>query len=262
MVLDSGGGTSLGEGLERGVGTVTALRRDTGTATSPATSPAGVVALAEGFGAPPVKRRRRNTTGAVLGTLLVVACATAVAIYGSTVGHRHPVLVLARTVDAGAVISAADLGEARLSTDPAVHDVPTSRRDAVVGRVAAVPLLAGTLLSPDALARGSVTESGTSVVGLALRPGQAPADLHRTDQVMLVMTDPPGADATSPGGFGAGGYPGKVLVPKAEVFSVAPSSDGQSTVVSVAVPAAYAPAVAATGARDELTLVLLGPSAA
>jgi hypothetical protein len=219
----------------------------------------------DGFGRARGPRRNRNLTGALLGALLVVFCATAVGIYTANVGHRHPVLVVVRAVNAGTVIGNADLGEARISADPSVHAVPVSQRDRIVGRVAGVNLVPGTLVTTGQLARGPRLDAGQAVVGLALKAGQLPSGLRPLDPVMLVQTvgaggtgvSGTGVSGTGVSGSGAGSS-GTVLVPQATVDSIEPSADGQTTVVSVMVANWAAAAVAGAGARGEVSVVLLG----
>jgi hypothetical protein len=175
-----------------------------------------------------------------------------VAVYASNVGHRHAVLVVIRPVSAGTTLRAGDLGEARISSDPQVHAVPSGERSSVIGRVTSVNLVPGTLLVRGELASGPLIGPGSAVVGLALKPGRLPSGVKVLDRVTLVQT----ANGTSPSGSSA--TSGQVLVTAAQVSSVEPTTDGQTTAVSVVVPTDAAPTVAAAAARDEVTLLLLG----
>jgi hypothetical protein len=71
-------------------------------------------------------RRRRRLPYLLLGVVLVVGCAAAGLLAGARVGSREPVLVLARAVTAGQVVSAADLREVRIWAGPVdtVHRPP------------------------------------------------------------------------------------------------------------------------------------------
>jgi hypothetical protein len=182
----------------------------------------------------------------------VVLCGTGVAVYATNAGHRHAVLIIVRPVSAGTPIRAGDLGEARISADPQVHAVASGQRSSIVGRTPSVNLVPGTLLTRGELANGPLIGPGSAVVGLALKPGRLPSGVKVLDRVSLVQT--PNGTSTS------GNLPtsAQVLVPAAQVSSVEPTSDGQSTVVSVVVPNDAAPTVAAAAARDEVTLLLLG----
>ena len=156
-------------------------------------------------------------------------------------------VVTARTaIDRGQVITAADLAVTRAAVDPSVQVVPASQLDSIVGKRAASDVAAGTLLSPaqvtDALAPGT----GDSVVGVALAPGQLPAEpLRPGDRVRLVQT--PAVQ---------GQLPKTLVTLDAQVQSVTPAADGQTTVVDLVVPSSRAAEVAARAATGRVSLVL------
>jgi hypothetical protein len=193
----------------------------------------------------------------VLGLLLIVFCAVAVALYAANVGHRRAVLVVARPIKAGSVIHSSDLGEVRISSDPSVHSIPASQRDRIAGQLAAVSLVPGTLVTRDEFASGPRLSPGQAVVGLSLKPGQFPDGLRASDQVMVVDT---GVAAESAGGANVNPTGPAVSVAQAEVFSVDPTADGQTTVVSIITTVGLAPGVVQAGAKGAVSLVLLGGS--
>jgi hypothetical protein len=190
--------------------------------------------------------------GIVLGVLLVAFCGAGVAAYTASIGHRRPVLVIVRPVDAGSVIHDADLGEARLAPDPALRTLSSSQRSRVVGRVAGVNLVPGTLLAEGELATGPAVDANHAIVGLALKAGQYPTGLRALDAVTVVETSP----ASSIGPTDA-----TVLVDNAVVTSTDQAADGQTTVVSVLVPRPAAPSVAGAAARGQVSVVLVGDPA-
>ncbi len=213
------------------------------------TAPALPEPVPDGFGPPPRPRPARNLAGILLGMLLVAFCAVGVAAYTASVGHRRPVLVIARPVNAGSVIHDADLGEAQLPPDPALRTVPASQRSRVVGRVAGVNLVPGTLLAEGELATGPSVDGNHAVVGLALKAGQFPAALRALDAVTVVETSP----ASSLGPTGA-----TILVDNAVVVSTDQAPDAQTTIVSVLVPRPAAPSIAGAAARGQISVVLVG----
>jgi SAF domain len=225
---------------------------------APTPSAPSPIPSANGFGAPPPPPRRpRNIAGATLGVLLVLLCATAVAVYTSNAGHRRPVLVMVRSVRAGAAISAGDIGEARVAADPSVRALPASARARVIGRIAAFDIAGGTLLTTAELATGPEVAAGFSVVGLNVKLGYAPAGLRPSVRVRLAFTPNGTSGAPDSAQLGANGS-GSVLVPEARVFDVAATPDGQGQIVSVIVDDASAPALAAAGARGQVSVILLG----
>jgi hypothetical protein len=210
---------------------------------------------AHGFGQAPPPRRPRNLAGALLGLLLIVFCAVAVALYVANVGHRRAVLVVTRPIKAGGVIHAADLGEVRVAADPSVHTVAASQRDRIVGQVAGVSLAPGTLVNRAELEGGPAIGPGQAVIGLSLKPGQFPAGLRAPDQVMVVDAGPAAGGTSGPSGIQPAPT---VVIQRAEVESVDLAPDGQATVVSIMTSEGEAPAVAAAGSRGSVSLVLLG----
>jgi hypothetical protein len=194
----------------------------------------------------------------LLGLLLIVFSAVAVALYAANVGHRRAVLVVTRSVRAGSVIKSADLGEIRISADPALHSIAASQRDRMAGKVAAVSLVPGELVTSEELASGPRLAAGQAVVGLSLRPGQFPAGLRPPDQVMVIDTGPTAESPTSASSASATPFSPAIVVSRADVFSVDLAPDGQTTVVSIITSQSLAPAVTQAGARAGVSLVLLG----
>lgn len=202
-------------------------------------------------GRAPTLRRSRNLPGATLGILLIVVCSLLVAAFASSADRRTQVLVIIRPVAAGTALSASDVRATGVAAGRSVRGIGAAQAGTVIGRVAADNLVPGTLLVSAELATGPLVGKGASVVGLALKPGLLPASLAAQDFVAILATPPAGA---GPGGPTAG----SVLAARATVYSVGPSPEGQSTLVSVEVPGGAAPAVAEANAQGSISLVLLG----
>jgi hypothetical protein len=184
----------------------------------------------------------------VLGVLLIAVCAFGIGAWALNVGHRTQVLVVARPVQAGSVISASDLTTAGVAADHNVSGIPASAASQAIGKVASDNLVPGTLLVRAEVGSGPSVPSGSSVVGLDLKPGMFPTSLQPGDSVAVVST--PSQASSSAGGT--------VIVNKATVFSSSASPDGTSTLISVVVPSAQSSAVAAAGAQGAVSLVLNG----
>ena len=196
----------------------------------------------------PSLRRRRNVPGAVLGALVVAVCAFGIGSWALSVGHRTQVLVVSRSVPAGSVIQASDLTTAGVAADHSVSAIPAGDAGQVVGKVATDNLIPGTLLVRSEVGGGPQLPIGSSVVGLALKPGLFPAGLQPGDRVSVVDTPTQGGGSSI----------ASVLDSVATVFSIGTSPDGTSTLVSVLVPSADASAVASAGAQGNVSLVLVG----
>jgi hypothetical protein len=125
------------------------------------------------------------------------------------------------------------------------------------------------------LVAGSAPPAGEAVVGVAVKASQLPAGGVTPGQTVdVVLTGPPdssgvavGGPGTSGSGIGPGAVPGQPSLPSAiaadvTVSEVAPpsaSSGGDTTVVSLLVPIASAPGVAAVSAAGQAALILVAP---
>jgi len=155
--------------------------------------------------------------------------------------------VATTAIPRGTVIEAEDLTTARINLDPVVAVLPASAADAVVGQRAALDVAAGGLLTPDVVREGSLPASGQSVVGVALKPEQAPGEtLLAGDRVRVVVT--PGQDGEGPNGapeFSA-----------AEIVGIHHDAETGQTVVDLLVPHEEASLLAARIATGNVALVL------
>lgn len=191
----------------------------------------------------PTTRRQavvRNRGRVAVGIFtLALAGLLAVLVYGN-VGQRHPVIAVAKTVDPGQVITLADLRIVRVSTDPDVQTIGASQRSAIVGQRAAIRLLPGSLLTPDAVTRGRVVAAGSSTVGAVVKSGQYPLGLRAGDAVQVVVT-----------GGAAGDRP-----VDATIVAISSTGGSNGTAISLAVPQEAAVRIAVAGAEGRLLLVV------
>ena len=197
-----------------------------------------------------VRRRRRPGLWAA-GVALVAVGGLAAAGLVSRAGDRVEVLAVARTVPIGQTIAAEDVTVARVPADPALRPVPAVERDRVVGRVAAVELRPGTLLTATEVTDSAVPGAGEQVVGVAARPGQLPArGLRAGDRVLAVPVpgDQAGTDTT------AADLGGPV---PARVVQVGPPDAEGVVTVDLVVGQDTGPRLAALASTGRLALILL-----
>lgn len=195
----------------------------------------------------PGVRTRRRPGLVALGVALVATGALLSAWLVGQAGDRTPVLVLARDVPYGATLTRADLATTDVAVDAAVGTVPVDGLDDVLGSTAVVPLLAGSLLSRDAVGSASAPGPGEVVVGLAVPATRMPAgQVVSGDRVEVVSTPPRDADAPDvpPPSIGAR------VVRLGE-----PDLDGVR-VVDVVVSPSDGPVLAAWSATGRIALVL------
>jgi len=207
--------------------------------------------------------RRRQPAVVVLGVVLMLLCGVVFGAVMLRVAGRVPVLVVSQPVPAGHAVTEQALGEARVAADPGVGTVPAAERATVVGLVATTSLLPGTLLNRAALTPTAVPGPGQVKVGVAVGPGQLPAEpLAAGDGVAVVL-------AGSSGAAGAGADPdvpapppGTVLVERAEVYGQASAEGSDVVIVSLLVDKVDYPVVVRFGSVGQVSLVLLPKEAA
>jgi hypothetical protein len=192
-------------------------------------------------------RRRRPWLVAGGAMLAILGALTALWLVNAT-AQRRPVLVMARTVAMGSVLTGADLGVTDVSTDPGVATMAASRRSDVVGAVARTELVAGSLVAPAALTTAAPPARGEVLVVLALPPSRMPASrLVPGTPVLVVSTPTADADATSTGA------PPTIAATVVRVGT--PDLNGVTT-VDVTVPAGDGPALAARAATGRIAVVV------
>lgn len=173
-------------------------------------------------------------------------------------GARTSVLIARKEVPAGARITEADLGQARVSLDPVVPAIPADQRSQVVGQVAKVGLLPGSLVTRGHLSRERTIPPGRSIVAVPLKAGQAPR-VEPGDEVLVVPT---GGDGSGPDDRGGGrvlisGGPGAA---RAALVQGVESSEAGDVIVSLLVDESAAPAIAAAASSGDISLALRSSS--
>ena len=189
----------------------------------------------------------RNRTRIAVGTLVMIACALGIGILFATVADRSPVLVVAQPVRAGEVIEQGDLREQLVDSSASGSTIAASQRSAIVGRPAAVDLVAGSFLAPGQLAEGPTAGTGQAVIGATLKEGQYPIEISDGAKVLAVVLPSESAD------------PAPTTTPSptaATVVGIRPLDDGGGIAISLAVAPERSSALAIAGARSRLTIVL------
>lgn len=195
---------------------------------------------------PPPKLRRQPG--------LVIAAATAICLGGGVgawvwAASTDSVEVLAArtTIERGSVIDADDLVRIQVSSDPLLKSVSGDQLNSVVGQRATVDVAAGALLTSTSLTTDSPPVSGSSIVGVALAPGQVPGlDLFNGDRVRVVVTPAQGAEAPA----------SAPMVSEAEIAGHYVSEETGQLIVDLLVPHADAAMVAARAATGNVAIVL------
>ena len=193
---------------------------------------------------------RRNRARMMVGLVVLVLCVLgAITLYGKA-SDRIEVLAVRRPVAPGQQITAEDIGTVSITVDSNLRTMSVSQRAEVVGQIALVGLVPGSLLAPSQINDGPRVPAGMVITGATLKPGQFPIGLRAGDDVLLVET--PLTTAT-----GAAAEP--ITRGNAQVLEVERLDNATSSLaVSLIVPATSASSIASAGAGGRLTLVVVG----
>ncbi len=197
---------------------------------------------------PTVVRQRRVRPGLLgLAVLLIALGGLGAAFAVTSVRATGSYLAVARPVEVGREISAADLVTVQVAGGQGLRPVPAGRLDEVVGKRAAVALLPGTLLTLGQVTDEPLLGPGQQQIALGLKTAQVPArELHPGDKVLLVSTPDNNADADT----AAAGTRFAATV----IDMVSPGNDDK--VLYLALPTRDVPAVVALAAQERLAVVL------
>jgi hypothetical protein len=188
---------------------------------------------------------------AIVGVAIVVLFALlGLAVFAASGRHRA-VLVLARTVPAGAVVTAGDLQVEQLSGAVSTAALPASAEASLLGERATTTLLAGSTLVAGAVARTPLVAPGDTVVAVALGTSvPAPTGMTTGSRVSVVALGTASTAAHLPS-------PGSVVASGTVVgIDATTTSAATSEIVSLAVPSTEAPLVALAAANGGVGLVL------
>jgi hypothetical protein len=194
--------------------------------------------------------RQRRWSLALLAVLLTVGSALAFVVLWMNAGDRRPVLAMATDVAAGQQIEETDLTVVRVSTEAGLTPVPASQRDEVVGQVATVDLLAGTLLVEQAFGEDRGLDPGVALISVPVPVEELPSpDLEAGDRVIVYRTS---SDLVEDDNISAD------PIGEGRVFSVKESEGAGDTIsVSLAVDENLASDIAAAIRADRIYLALV-----
>jgi len=147
----------------------------------------------------------------LLGSLLVVVCATAFFLASLQASGRAPVLALARSVSAGHVLTAEDVRVVRVAAGADVSTIGSASASSVIGGVMAAPRSAGDLLTPTDVGVSKFPPPGKAVAAVPLKAGQFPPGLSAGTKVAALVAPSTRTDAGSQTGASASWLPGLVV---------------------------------------------------
>lgn len=203
---------------------------------------------------PLVPPRRKKPSWTLAGAVLVGLAALLSAWVFSTSSSNTRVMVAARDISPGEVVTATDLRAVDMGRVGEVRAVTSSQQALIIGHAARGPIPEGTVLNTDLFAeKDRAIPAGSVVVGAALEPGAAPtsrlAPGDRVDVLAVVKNT------------GTPNAPTATLLATGSVWSVERIGVGSTTSklwVSVLVAADAQASVAQAAADGRLRLSLVG----
>ncbi len=196
--------------------------------------------------APPTGRGKSRWPEITLGLFLVALFALAGTWFYVSSTDKTPVIALRNAVERGELITTDDLRVVEIDSDDQLNLIGRDQSGLIVGRIALTDMGAGTLITAEQFAAGSLIQVGDGVVGLALDPGEYPSlSLRPGDLVRVVQTPRPGDEVQGE----------LVIVEAAEVVDIGPIGVQNQLFISLSMPTEEADLVAAAGAQDRVRLI-------
>lgn len=198
-------------------------------------------------------RIRRLDMRVVVGVILMLFAIAGTASIVKKAQDRVPVLVAARSVEAGEVIRSSDLRVANISIAGGVSYLEASESRAIHGQVAAKPISAGEILSSHSVASKASLPAGYVAMSVAIKPSRAAAGSLRSGDHVAVISSP------SP----ERNEPSTILFTDVVVQSArqGQTSEGSTLVVALRLRLDEARALAEAQTRGAVDLVLLSRQA-
>jgi Flp pilus assembly protein CpaB len=199
---------------------------------------------------PAATRVRKVDLRIVAGVFLMILAIAANSALIRKAQDRTAVLVAAKAIQPGEVISASDLREADVSVAAGLDFLPASASGSLIGQVATEPITPGELIGRGSLAKIPPLPAGFVAMSAALKPERAAAgDLRPGDRVAVITsTSPDHPDART-----------TILLTDVEVLSSrrTRTSEGDGVIVVLKIRLEEARSIAEAQAAGTIQLVLL-----
>jgi SAF domain-containing protein len=194
---------------------------------------------------PPRIPGRRNPKWIALGVLALCLGGLLSYVIYARLANETAVVTVAQTVYRGEVIEDVDLTTITLQGNTIAQAVPAADLHTMVGKRAAVDLVAGSVLVASAVTDESIPATGRAVVGLNLSAGRTPTSLLIPSAAVRLVA--------LPAQNGSDNLTGDTFT--ARIVDHADGPDGTSILVNVDVAADQAAAIAQLAAQDRIALV-------
>jgi hypothetical protein len=206
-----------------------------------------------GRGRLPVVRRDRRPALAALAVLLILLGALGSALVAFRSGDRTSVLVAARDIPIGQVITADDFTRTSVAGEGR-YLVPADAEGSFVGSRSSVGVPAGTLVNRQMFTVAKQVPEGAQLVGVVLDTNQRPSEVPKSGDVVRLYYV---TGASDQGGTNSVLSGGDQVVESARVVSVGSGRGADSRNVTVLVRDAAAGDVAEFASSGNLAMAIL-----
>lgn len=209
--------------------------------------------------AAPSPRQRRRPAMIGLGVAMVLIFALLGVFLATRGAAPKTVLVASEPISGGQPIKATQVATTQISGGDDAQTIPGESLNSINGNIATGNIPAGTILSPEMLAVKTVPESGQTIVGARVRPGQLPAGGVRSGDSVTVIIAAPQGDGNSAGGAGEAGAQSQTPTGKAwsaQVVTTGEPGDDGAVTVDLALSTSAAREVGVANGTGRLSLLL------
>lgn len=197
-----------------------------------------------------LRTRPKRTGLLVAAALMVVVFGLGFALLLSQAGEKTSVLTIREPVSKGQVVERENLAPKQVSG--AAGAIETADAGTVIGKTAAVDLVAGQILNRDMITDDPIPGKGKATVGLSLDPSRVPSAGLKPGSVVNVIAVP---DGESGGPEDALNTP-PLLAEAAEVYSVdGAAKEGGGLLVTLIVDASESARLAAYSTSNRVAVV-------
>lgn len=202
-----------------------------------------------------LRTKSRRTGLVTVAALLVVVCGLGFALLLSQAGDKTAVLTIGEPVAKGQVVEQSNLVSTQVSG--AAGAIETADSSTVVGKIAAVDLVAGQILNRDMVTSDPIPGKGKATVGLSLDPTRVPSSGLKSGSVVNVIAVPGGDN----GGAAEEMDAPQLLAEGAEVYAVdGASTEGGGLLVTLIVDSSDAARLAAYSTSNRVAVVETSPA--
>lgn len=193
------------------------------------------------------------------GILLMLISLTAGFYFYNHVSAKIPILVAAKSLSTGQIVSLSDVAVDNISTSDHIIYIPVTGLSKIIGKRTNHNILSGSVLSYADFTSSEQIPQGYSLVGLALKTGQYPVGRLFPGEIVSLVATPSDFSFGQSNLSDTGLTPGEIVDSQATVIVVdqvtSQSSSNYSLLLTVAVPNTVAGEVGLLSASGDISII-------